>query len=72
MVRHQAIRMHCTSILNGEFAQVRQVHEVVRVFAEARGAVVPTLDHVNRDARQDQSEGSGHARNNDAALPALT
>lgn len=60
MIRHQheTVNVHLT--IQAGFTQFVQVDGVINLFEEAHLAVVPSLDKMNRRARQKRSGSAGH------------
>ena len=60
MIRHQTVRMHRAPRFARECFQVAQISQAISVTEEATGAIVPSLNHVERDTGNDRSGASGH------------
>jgi hypothetical protein len=60
MIGHQAIRVNRATVLGREFAQMKQVQEMIAISSEARLAIVAALNDVQGDTRHDAAGLSGH------------
>lgn len=56
--QHEAVNVHLTT--QAGFTQFVQIDGVINLFEEAHLAVVPSLDEMNRRARQKRSGSAGH------------
>ena len=60
MIGHQHIGVHSTCEARGEFVQVPQIDEVVRVGEKAGAAIVAALDDMQRHIGNPQAGTAGH------------
>jgi hypothetical protein len=62
MVCHQAVRMHLAIKLHRVRSEGVEVSAVIRFLEEAVAAIVPPLNNMDSDVRDDQARHSRHIR----------
>jgi hypothetical protein len=72
VIRHQAIRVHRAPMLGRQLPEVRQVNQVISLYAKTRSAVNSTLNDVHRDTRQNHPQAPGHRPSTTVAGGGLT
>jgi hypothetical protein len=72
MIRHQAVSVHSAPNALGEFAQQGEVDQMIGIVREATSPVVPPLNHVHSDVRDDEAWLSCHIRDNGLLRRRLT
>ncbi len=62
VIRHQAIGMHGTIVLPRKLLQMEQVQDVIALAKEALVPIVPALNNMHGDTRQNEPRLSGHCK----------
>jgi hypothetical protein len=72
MVRHQAVRMHGAAELPGKHLQIAKISGVVAIREEARIAIYPSLNDVQRKVSKDAARRTRHDAQTEAWSGPLT
>jgi hypothetical protein len=71
MIGHQTVGVYRAFEFRGELGKVTEVRAVIAVLKKAWLPIVPTLDDVDSEIRNDHASRSRHKARNDAPPPSV-